>query len=291
MKVERVERSSHKLSTSVRSGGGGVGGRGVMAYQSQTEGILWEEKERRRRRMGDRQTQQAITTVSTQEQDEAPLHQPRGCWRWQSHCSSLLWFLFLSLSFLYVVKKQKKKKCIKASPVHPHYFFLLVYGFLIVLPNFLPPFFFPLPHSCIATGIKASCFHKCHMVPKETAWHRVLTSPPYETHKRQPKKNNNRIKVETQQLPFWKLPWGLIFFFWSLVCKCYLGNGIDPYVFYLPSGRTHVTKWQTHTNATLNSADLPLAVWKFVQSKRLCTAAHSSSFFILKNQVTKRRSS
>lgn len=47
------------------------------------------------------------------------------------------------------------------------------------------------------------------------------------------KKNNKCIKVETQQKT------GLIFFFfWSLVCKCYLGNGIDPYVFCLPSGRT-----------------------------------------------------
>lgn len=152
---------------------------------------------------------------------------------------------------------------------------------------------------CIATGIKASCFHKCHMVPKETAWHRVLTSPPYETHKwqQQKKKKDKCIKVETQQMPFWKLPWGLIFlfFFKFLVCKCYLGNGIDPYVFWLPSGRTRVTKEQTDTNGTLNSADLPLAVWRFVQSEWLCTVAvlahSSSSFFILKNQVTKRRSS
>lgn len=106
-----------------------------MAYQSQTEGILWEEKERRR--MGDRQTQQAITTVSTQEKDEAPLHQPRGCWSWQSHCSSLLWFLSVSLSFLYVVKREMHQSVASSSSLFLSACLWVPY----CLPNFPPPFF------------------------------------------------------------------------------------------------------------------------------------------------------
>lgn len=73
-------------------------GQAAVAHQSQTGGILWGRWRGRER--GNRQTQQAITTVSTQQRDKAPLHQPRGCWSWHSHCSSLLWFSFVSFFLL-----------------------------------------------------------------------------------------------------------------------------------------------------------------------------------------------